>query len=440
MEDALIVDLYWQRDETAIAETQIKYERYLTKIAMNVLSDADDSMEAVNDTYLHAWNSMPPHRPSILSTFLGKITRRVSIDQYRKRTAAKRGGSEYEVSLQELSESGIEPGVEMENESEYKDLGKYISAYLRTLSEDSRNIFISRYFHFDPLKDICDNFGYSESKVKSVLFRAKGRLLSMNAQKISEAMNYIDEDLLAACDEIRMKGKAGTTKVTDLPGKSGSLVSVSDKNGVKSKKATIQRLTPYIAIAATALIIGAVLLSVMPSAKKSSSDKKDANTKIATHNAAIRGEVAVDSLEMYSGENNLKTPDDFSLNDNSLNFYFPSSGKDSDSVDNVEDDSHHEASETSTAIEAENVSGVPSENGFRTIMIDGNVFMVSEDGAAIKSDELSDDVILGKEIDPELKVEGINDGDKIYHSLDESYAFIYFDAEAEVYYFLIPVE
>ena len=90
---------------------------------MNVLSDREDSLEAVNDTYLHAWNSMPPHRPEILSTFLGKITRRVSIDSLRKKTAVKRGGSEYEVSLQELSENGIEPGTMQENESEYQDMG-----------------------------------------------------------------------------------------------------------------------------------------------------------------------------------------------------------------------------------------------------------------------------------------------------------------------------
>ncbi|MBR6879617.1 MAG: sigma-70 family RNA polymerase sigma factor [Clostridiales bacterium] len=176
MEDALIVDLYWDRDERAISETQIKYERYLTKIAMNVLSDREDSLEAVNDTYLHAWNSMPPHRPEILSTFLGKITRRVSIDSLRKKTAVKRGGSEYEVSLQELSENGIEPGTMQENESEYQDMGRYISEYLRTLPEDMRNVFISRYFHFDPLKDICKNFGFSESKVKSILFRVRNGL------------------------------------------------------------------------------------------------------------------------------------------------------------------------------------------------------------------------------------------------------------------------
>ena len=176
MEDAKIVDLYWERDEDAINQTQIKYEHYLMKIANNILNDMEDSSESVNDTYLKAWNSMPPHRPSMLSTFLGKITRRVSIDMYRRKHADKRGGSEYEVSLQEMQENGIEPAGAMENESEYMDLGKYISDYLKTISEDNRNIFIRRYFHCDPLKDICSSYGFSESKVKSILFRVRGGL------------------------------------------------------------------------------------------------------------------------------------------------------------------------------------------------------------------------------------------------------------------------
>ena len=85
MEDEKIVSLYWQRSETAIRETEVKYDRYLTKIALNILSDREDSRESVNDTYLAAWNSMPPHRPSVLSVYLGKLTRRISIDRFRYR-------------------------------------------------------------------------------------------------------------------------------------------------------------------------------------------------------------------------------------------------------------------------------------------------------------------------------------------------------------------
>ena len=90
MEDEAIVSLYWQRNETAIRETELKYDRYLSKIAWNILADREDSRESVNDTYLAAWNSMPPHRPGVLSTYLGKITRRISIDRFRGRNRDKR--------------------------------------------------------------------------------------------------------------------------------------------------------------------------------------------------------------------------------------------------------------------------------------------------------------------------------------------------------------
>lgn len=176
MEDCKIVDLYWARDEDAIVQTQIKYERYLTKIAFNILSDHEDSAESVNDTYLRAWNSMPDNRPDLLSTYLGKICRRLAIDMYRKKTADKRGGSEYEVSLQELAENGIEPAGAFDNDSEFKQLGSLISEYLRTISAEQRTVFVSRYFHCDPLKDICARTGYSESKIKSMLFRVRGGL------------------------------------------------------------------------------------------------------------------------------------------------------------------------------------------------------------------------------------------------------------------------
>ena len=104
MQDEMIVDLYWKRDESAISETERKYGRYLSKIAYNILSDWEDSKEAVNDTYLKAWNSMPTHKPSVLSTYLGKITRQLSIDAFRTRNRDKRKHSEYAVSLSELED------------------------------------------------------------------------------------------------------------------------------------------------------------------------------------------------------------------------------------------------------------------------------------------------------------------------------------------------
>ena len=111
MEDEQIVTLYWNRDETAIQETQTKYDRYLTKIACNILADMEDSRESVNDTYLAAWNSIPPQRPSVLSAYLAKLTRRISIDRFRYRTRDKRRDSQYALSLSELDDcvSGATP-------------------------------------------------------------------------------------------------------------------------------------------------------------------------------------------------------------------------------------------------------------------------------------------------------------------------------------------
>ena len=87
MNDEQIVDLYWQRDETAVQLTSDKYEAYLTKVAHNILADLEDCRECVNDTYLRAWNSMPTNRPKVLSTFLGKITRNISIDLFRRKNS-----------------------------------------------------------------------------------------------------------------------------------------------------------------------------------------------------------------------------------------------------------------------------------------------------------------------------------------------------------------
>ena len=104
MEDRDIVTLYWQRDQEAIRQTDRQYGRYLSSIAFGILADREDSRETVNDTYLRAWDSMPPHRPQVLATYLGRITRQLSIDRWRARGRAKRGGSQYALSLEELGD------------------------------------------------------------------------------------------------------------------------------------------------------------------------------------------------------------------------------------------------------------------------------------------------------------------------------------------------
>ena len=175
MEDAMIIGLYWDRNEEAVRQTRLKYERYLMKIAFNVLSDREDSEESVNDTYMKAWNSMPPHRPQVLSAFLGKITRELSIDLYRRRTAAKRGGSQYDVSLAELEET-LSAGDQVQERAEGKLLADAISAFLMKLPRERRSMFVARYFYMDTAADIARMCGLPEGTVRSTLFRMRADL------------------------------------------------------------------------------------------------------------------------------------------------------------------------------------------------------------------------------------------------------------------------
>ena len=175
MEDEAIVSLYWAREESAIRETEAKYDRYLTKIAYNILNDRQDSRESVNDTYLAAWNSMPPHRPSVLSAYLAKLTRRISIDCFRYRTRDKRMDSQYALSLSELGDC-VSGGNTTEEIVNVKLLADSIGVFLRLQSEEARTAFIGRYYFLDSVKEIPLYCGMSESKVKSLLHRTRIRL------------------------------------------------------------------------------------------------------------------------------------------------------------------------------------------------------------------------------------------------------------------------
>ena len=178
MEDSRIVDLYWQRNECAISETEAKYGKYLYRISYQILLNAEDAEECVNDTYNDAWQSMPPHRPSILSTFLGKITRRISIDLWRKHRAEKRGGGEMALALDELEECVSGTG-DVEAEAERLDLQRKLNAFLLALPQMDRQVFMCRYWYMDSVSDIAVQFACSESKVKSMLYRTRKRLRTM---------------------------------------------------------------------------------------------------------------------------------------------------------------------------------------------------------------------------------------------------------------------
>ena len=175
MEDSKIVELYWQRSESAIYETKQKYEHYCFSIANNILPVREDAEESVNDTYMAAWNAMPPNRPSILSAFLGKLTRRISIDRWRNLSADKRGGGSVPIALDELAEcipGGSDPVVEVEA----KELSEAIGRFLDTVPYVERKVFLMRYFELTNLREIASEFHMSIGTIKSMLHRIRSKL------------------------------------------------------------------------------------------------------------------------------------------------------------------------------------------------------------------------------------------------------------------------
>ena len=175
MEDSSIVQLYWERSEAAIYETDKKYGRYCLSIADNILPSREDAQECVNDTYLAAWEAIPPHKPGVLSTFLGKLTRRISIDRWRSLTAQKRGGSTVTLALEELEAcipAQSDPAVQVEA----KELAETVNRFLAKLPYQERRMFLARYFHMSSIQKIAEKYGFSDSKVKSMLHRTRKKL------------------------------------------------------------------------------------------------------------------------------------------------------------------------------------------------------------------------------------------------------------------------
>lgn len=172
MEDSRIIELFQNRDEEAIRQTERKYSRYLYVIAQNILNNAEDSSECVNDTYLKAWNTIPPNLPPRLACYLGKITRELSIGRWHKSRTKKRGGTQYALSLDELEEC-VPSGSSPEQEADAELLTKTIRDYLQGCKEEARTVFLQRYYFCDSIKFIAENRGMSESKVKSLLYRTR---------------------------------------------------------------------------------------------------------------------------------------------------------------------------------------------------------------------------------------------------------------------------
>ena len=152
MEDEKIIELYWERDEAAIQETDLKYHPYCGAIAIRILEDREDAEECVNDTWLHAWNAIPPERPGILSAFLGRITRNLSIDRYRVKHASRRRSNLEAVDL-ELAD--LEGRYHLDEQIEDRVIARAISDFLRSTDTFSRILFVRRYWYLESIRDIA---------------------------------------------------------------------------------------------------------------------------------------------------------------------------------------------------------------------------------------------------------------------------------------------
>lgn len=174
MNDASIINLYWERSENAIKETDIKYGRLCSRLANNILNNVCDAEECVNDSYLTVWNSIPDTRPDSFPAFLCRIVKNLSLKRLEHLTAKKRK-PEMLVSLNELNDC-ISSSANTETSYDTAELSKIISAFLRKQNETHRNIFLRRYWYYDSVKDIAADYGFKEEKVSNILFQMRKKL------------------------------------------------------------------------------------------------------------------------------------------------------------------------------------------------------------------------------------------------------------------------
>lgn len=172
LEDTLIIELYFQRSEEALTRSSEKYGGYCMAVAQRILHNRQDSEECVNDTWLGAWNAIPPTRPHSLPAFFGRITRNLAVDRVRRSTAAKRGSGEYTLALSELSECIPAPGS-LEAHLEEKQIAAVINRWLGGLPREKAAVFILRYFYLKPVAEIATELDISAGKTASILHRLR---------------------------------------------------------------------------------------------------------------------------------------------------------------------------------------------------------------------------------------------------------------------------
>ncbi len=175
MEDQQIIEMYLQRNEKAVTQTELKYTKYCRSIASHILNSPEDTDEALNDTWLAAWNSIPPHIPERLQTFLGRLTRNISLKIVRSEKTLKRGSDEVRLIFEE-AESWLQSGQNIEQQISEQALVEEINHFLDNISDTERNVFVRRYWYMQSVSEIAGHHGFSESKVKSMLFRIRKKL------------------------------------------------------------------------------------------------------------------------------------------------------------------------------------------------------------------------------------------------------------------------
>lgn len=175
MDDSKIVEMYLNRNEEAIGETKQKYGRYCHYIAYNILYSDLDSEECVNDTYLATWNSIPPSKPNSLRSYVGKIVRNIALNRYHANKAKKRCDN-IELALDELSEAIPDNSTDGRAFTDELTLKYALNAFVGSLKQETREIFVRRYWYLSSIKEIARDYGLTENNVKVTLLRTRKRL------------------------------------------------------------------------------------------------------------------------------------------------------------------------------------------------------------------------------------------------------------------------
>ena len=205
MNDEQILDLYFARDEQALVETDRKYGGYCFTMANSILHNDQDAEETVSDTYLKAWNAIPPKRPGIFKMFLAKITRNLAFSRWRAYSAEKRGGGEMELVLEELADCLAAPGS-VEDTMDAKELARAIRAFLDTHPEREQNIFLRRYFFVEESETIARQYGMKPATVLRTLSRTRMKL-----------KRYLLKEGYAVCNEKNCLRPSGRWRAAAWP-------------------------------------------------------------------------------------------------------------------------------------------------------------------------------------------------------------------------------